>query len=128
MKIDGGNRTLATALVPAMHVAMNETRFHAIADATLMHCFDQLEDAFDAGAIEDLELQNGILTVATESGKTFLLNKHAPSRQLWFASPVSGGLHFTFDEDAQRWVLPNGALLYDLLRREFADEGIAVVL
>ena len=107
---------------------MDETLFHAIADATLMHCFDQLEDAFEAGMIEELELQGGILTITTVSEKTFLVNKHAPSRQLWLASPVSGGFHFAFDTDAKCWTLPDGVLLYDLLRRELAAEKIAVVL
>lgn len=107
---------------------MDETRFHAIADATLMHCFDQLEDAFEAGAIEELELTGGILTIQATSGRIYLLNKHAPSRQLWLASPVSGGLHFSFDEGQQRWALPDGSMLYDLLRRELAAEQIQVVL
>ncbi len=107
---------------------MEETRFHAIADATLMHCFDQLEDAYEAGAIEELELQGGILTVVTVSKKTFLLSKHGPSRQLWLASPVSGGLHFSFNEGEQHWALPDGVLLYTLLRQELAAEKIAVIL
>ena len=107
---------------------MNETRFHAIADATLMHCYDQLEDSFEAGKIDELELQGGILTIKTVSGRTFLVTKHSPSLQLWLASPISGGLHFRFDETEQYWVLPDGVTLYDLLRRELAAEDIAVVL
>jgi len=107
---------------------MDETRYHAIADATLMHCYDQLEDAFESGAIEELELQGGILTIQPLSGKIYLLSKHAPSRQLWLASPASGGLHFTFHEGEQHWHLPDSTLLYALLRRELAAEGIDVVL
>jgi len=107
---------------------MDETRFHAIADATLAHCFDQLEDAFEAGEIEELELQGGILTIVTGTGRTFLVSKHSPSRQLWLASPVSGGLHFSFVEQEQCWRLPDGSNLYDLLRAELSAEQIAVVL
>jgi len=107
---------------------LDETRYHAIADATLMHCFDQLEDAFEGGAIEELELQGGILTIQTLDGETFLLTKHSPSRQLWLASPRSGGLHFSFNHQEQSWLLPNGQQLYELLRRELAACGIAVVL
>lgn len=107
---------------------MDETRFHAIADATLEHCFDQLEDAFESGKIEELELQGGILTIQSGGGRTFLLSKHAPSRQLWLASPLSGGLHFSFSETEQNWKLPDATLLYELLRRELAAEQIAVVL
>lgn len=107
---------------------MDEKRYHAIADATLMHCFDQLEDAFEAGAIEELELQGGILTIRTLSGRTFLLSKHGPSFQLWYASPISGGLHFTFNENEQCWLLPDNTHLYEVIRRELKAENIEVVL
>ncbi|MBX9726164.1 MAG: iron donor protein CyaY [Rickettsiales bacterium] len=107
---------------------MDEKRYHAIADATLMHCFDQLEDAFESGMIDELELESGILTIRSARGRTFLLNKHAPSLQLWYASPISGGLHFSFSESEQRWQLPDGRLLYDILRAEMSNEDIAVVL
>ncbi len=107
---------------------MDETRYHAITDATLMHCFDQLDDAFEAGALEDLDLTGGVLTIMAESGRVYLMSKHAPSQQLWLASPVSGGLHFSYDETEQRWYLPDGRLLYDLLRSELAAEGIDIIL
>ncbi len=107
---------------------MDETLYHTIADATLMHCFDQLEDAFEAGTLDDMELTDGVLSLLTESGKTFILSKQTPLRELWLASPVSGGLHFAYDEAAQRWRTSRGVLLYDQLRSELAAENIAVVL
>ena len=111
-----------------MHSGMDEKRYHAITDATLMHCYDQLEDAFEAGTIDELELQGGILTIRTVSERTYLVSKHAPSMQLWYASPILGGLHFTFDEGEQRWQLPDGRRFYDVLRGELNNENIAVVL
>jgi iron donor protein CyaY len=110
----------------ALH--MDEKRYHAIADATLMHCYDQLEDAYEAGTLDDLDLQGGILTIATVGGRTYLLTKHGPSHQLWYASPNLGGLHFTFDEGEQRWLLPDGRWLYEILRGELNAEQIEVVL
>ncbi|MFM9890761.1 MAG: iron donor protein CyaY [Rickettsiales bacterium] len=107
---------------------MDETLYHTIADATLMHCFDQLEQAYDNGALDDLELDGGILTLITPGNKTFLLTKHAPSRQLWLASPLSGGLHFSYAEGEHYWHLPDGRKLYELLRGELASQGIEVVL
>jgi iron donor protein CyaY len=107
---------------------MDEKRYHAAADATLMHCFDQLEDAFDAGSLDDLELQNGILTIHANSGRTYLLTKHAPSHQLWYASPMLGGLHFSYHEGEQHWHLPDGRTLYDILRAELHAETITVIL
>lgn len=106
---------------------MDQTRYHAIADATQMHLLDQLEDAYEANLLEELDLHQGILTIMV-GGATFLISKHAPSQQLWLASPISGGLHFSFDMDAQSWKLPDGTALYDLLRNELDQHGIKVVL
>ena len=107
---------------------MDEKRYHAIADATLVHCYDQLEDAFEAGTLDELDLQGGILTIRAESGRTYLVSKHAPSMQLWYASPILGGLHFTFDEGERRWHLPDGRQFYEVLRGELKNENISVVL
>ena len=82
---------------------LSETHFHAIADATLLHLFDRLEDAFDRGEFEELDLNNGILTIETTTGQTFIINKHAPSLQLWLASPLTGGHHFPYDESTKTW-------------------------
>ncbi|MDX2095231.1 MAG: frataxin family protein [Alphaproteobacteria bacterium] len=107
---------------------MDETRYHMIADATLLHCFDRLNGAFESGALDDLELQHGILTLRSVGGRTYLLSKHAPSQQLWYASPTLGGLHFRFDETAGDWHLPDGRPLYDILHTELRGENIAVAL
>jgi iron donor protein CyaY len=107
---------------------VDETRFQTIADAALTHCFDQLETAYDNGSVEELELQGGILTIKTETGRTFLLSKHTPSFQIWLASPVSGGLHFRFDDATTSWKLPDGTALYELLRQELSAEHVTVVL
>ncbi len=108
---------------------MDETRYHALADATLAHCFKQLEAAYEHGTLDELELQGGILTMRAASGRVYLLSKHAPSQQLWLASPVSGGLHFSsHGNDAPAWQLPDGTPLFTLLRRELAAEQIEVVL
>jgi hypothetical protein len=39
-----------------------------------------------------------------------------------------GGLHFSFNEGEQRWQLPDGRLLYDILRAEMHNEDVTVVL
>lgn len=107
---------------------MDEKHYHTIADATLMHCFDQLDNAYDNGALEDLELEAGILTITATTGRTFVLSKHAPSLQLWLASPLSGGLHFRFDEAERLWALTDGRKLYDVLRADLKQAGVEVVL
>jgi frataxin len=86
---------------------LDETDFHRRADATLAAILDQLEPRYEAGALEELELQGGILTIRTDAGRSFVVSKHAPSRQLWLASPLSGGLHFAARDHGQ-WQLSDG--------------------
>lgn len=107
---------------------MDETHYHAVADATLAHCFEALDAAYAKGTLDELELQAGILTIRTLSGKTYILSKHAPTQQLWYASATLGGLHFRFDEAVQHWQLLDGRMLYDTLASEMASESITVCL
>ena len=111
-----------------MQPLMDEKHYHTIADATLMHCYDQLDDAFEDGKLDDLDMQGGILTIKAASGRTYLLSKHGPSKQIWYASPTLGGLHFSYHADAQHWALPDGRILNEVLRAELKNEGIEVML
>ncbi len=107
---------------------LSETHFHAIADATLMHLYDQLEDAFERGDFEELDLNNGILTIEIADGRTFIISKHAPSCQLWLASPISGGHHFPYNETDACWRIESGTGLKELLASELATAcGIKVI-
>ena len=70
---------------------IDETTFEREAGRTLQAVADRLEDA-DL----DVDFAGGVLTVVTDGG-TFVLNKHAPLKQLWLSSPVSGASHYNFD-------------------------------
>jgi iron donor protein CyaY len=110
---------------------LDETHFHAIAGATLEHIHDQLEQAYDDGTLDDLDYDEGagILTIITPQGQHFLVTKHAPSGQLWLASPLSGGLHFDYDHDAQAWLLADKQRLNDVLAANLEQAcGLHVVL
>lgn len=99
---------------------LDETHYNAIANATLMHISDQLENAYDEELLDELDLNegSGLLSIITSGGATFLLSKHSPSRQLWLSSPISGGLHFDFCQETQDWALPDGRTLKTLLAEE----------
>jgi iron donor protein CyaY len=107
---------------------MDEKHYHAAADATLTRCFDALDEAYASGKLDEVELQGGILTLCSPSGRTYVLSKHAPTQQLWYASPNLGGLHFRYDAVAERWQLPDGRTLHDVLAGELAGESITVTL
>lgn len=98
-------------------MALSETAFAALAEATLNRLADMAE-SLDGDATLEIELANGILSIELSNGRSFLVNKHTPSQQLWLSSPLSGGLHFDYDEDAKGWVLKDGSRLDTLLRAE----------
>ena len=75
---------------------IDETAFHGAADKTLAHLGATLEP-FDQNGTLEVEYQAGVMTIALENGKQFLISKHAPTRQLWLSSPVSGGWHFSYN-------------------------------
>jgi len=79
-----------------------EQAFASLADRLLQ----SLEEAI--GAEGDAELQGGVLTVQRDGG-TWLVNKHAPSRQIWLSSPRSGARHYAFDQASGLWKDTRGA-------------------
>ncbi len=109
---------------------LEESHFHAYANATLLHINDQLEQAYDCGDLDDLDYDEGagILSIITPDDVTFIVNRHAPSKQLWLASPRSGGLHFDFNSDAQEWLLSDGRSLKKVLADDLEQScGLHVV-
>ena len=75
-------------------MSVEESRFAAAADDLL----GRIADAVDAalGDEIDAELQGGILTLSLDSGGQYVINKHAPNRQIWMSSPVSGASHYDY--------------------------------
>ncbi len=71
---------------------LDESAFHAAADAALSALMETIEDAL--GDVLDVDLDGGILTIELDSGGRYVINKHALSRQIWMSSPVSGATHF----------------------------------
>jgi CyaY protein len=107
---------------------MDETTYHRIVDGTLSHYAEKLEPAFENGVLDDLDLQGGVLTLVTARGTTLVISKHTASKQLWLASPVSGGLHFSYDMSKQLWYLPDGRLCDEVIVSELKIHGIDITL
>jgi len=87
-------------------MTIDESTFQTLADETLVRMMDTLEEA--VGDQLDVDLQNGILTIELDSGGQYVINKHAPNRQIWMSSPVSGASHFDSDGRGD-WVSTRGA-------------------
>jgi frataxin len=80
---------------------MDEPEFERQAVKVLDRLMAQIEDqAMDA---LDVDLEGGILSISLPDGGTYLINKHAPNREIWLSSPKSGAWHFRHDPEAG-WV------------------------
>lgn len=75
---------------------MSDSAFESLADSLL----EALEEGL--GEVADAELQGGVLTVEADGG-TWVVNKHAPTRQVWLSSPKSGARHYAFDAARGQW-------------------------
>lgn len=96
---------------------MSESAFESLADSLL----DALEESL--GAETDTERQGGVLTVEGDEG-TWVVNKHAPTRQMWLSSPKSGAKHYAFDEGSGLWTDTRGG--EDLLSVLSLELGVAL--
>lgn len=100
---------------------MDETSFNHLADEQLIIINASLETADDEGLLE-IE-HNGVTTITLNNGKQYVINKHAPSRQIWVSSPISGASHFSYDEATQSWQTKEGTTLEDLLQQELYEKA-----
>ena len=97
---------------------MDESTFHQMADQVLQHLADRIDD--DLGDKLDVELHQGVLTIQDAAGRTYVINKQAPNREIWVSSPVSGALHFRFQDGV--WFSTRNAEthLLPMLAQEFS--------
>lgn len=105
---------------------IDEAEFGRIADRLIADLADKIEEA-DVDAVLECEVISGVLTIDSKTGKSWVVSKHAPNKQIWLASPYSGGLHFSYVDGA--WALGDGCVLQTLLAEEIKKYGgVEVVL
>ena len=102
-------------------MALDDRQFAALADRTLQHLLDAVEAGSPAA---DCELRDGILTIEADGIGTFIVNRHAPNREIWLSSPRSGAWHFGRDAAAGAWVSTRGPERLEAVLS--ADLGVAV--
>lgn len=108
---------------------MDSSAFETVADAALADLQAKIEAALD-DADPEVELRNGILTVILDDGRQFVINKHAPTRQIWVSSPIGGAAHYAWDAAANVWrSTRSNAVLHEALAADLAQaSGLAVTL
>jgi frataxin len=107
---------------------LDDSQFNMLAEAALTRCFDALEMAYEDGLLEDLERDAELVTIVAETGETFIVSKHNANKELWLASPSSGGSHFGWDAEAKEWRAKSGQSLFGQLGEDLRGIGIEVTL
>jgi CyaY protein len=104
---------------------VNESDFNQLADETLI----AIEEAIDDCGVDiDYDNAAGILTLEFTNTSQIIVNKQAPLSQIWVAAR-SGGFHFNYDENNNRWCLQDGEELFSCLSRYCSEQaGEAVSL
>ncbi|WP_116474644.1 iron donor protein CyaY [Zobellella maritima] len=77
---------------------MNDSEFHALADAIYQH----IEECIDQSGVDiDCETIGGVMNLTFENGIKFVLNRQEPLHQIWLATRENGH-HFAYQEG--RWI------------------------
>jgi frataxin len=101
-------------------------------DVTATRLLDRFADRLEAALadVADVDYEGGILNVTLNGGGTYVINKHAPTQQVWLSSPQSGAWHFALDADSGAWRdTRQGHDLVALLAGELETAtGVAVAL
>jgi frataxin len=108
-------------------MSLDESRFATLADTLLGRIADAIDDVLADEA--EAEVQGGILTIVLADRSQYVVNKHAPNRQIWLSSPVSGAHHFDYRDGAWISSRDESVSLLPLLEAELkAKTGVAVDL
>ena len=107
-------------------ISMDAQSFHTLADKQLHILTEALETADEEGLLE-VDSDQGIITITLKTGRQYVINKHAPTQQIWLSSPVSGASHFAYDEGAQSWRLISGITLEKMLQQELLGNAQVVI-
>lgn len=99
---------------------LDEGRFSALAGDMLERIADSVDEAL--GDDIDVEYQGDILTLSLEGGGQYVINKHAPNREIWLSSPVSGALHFAYADGDWISTREPRVTLDQLLAKELNDK------
>lgn len=99
---------------------MDVSDFERLAEETLDGLFEAIDAAI--GDSVEVDFDNGILTIELEGGRQYVINKHAPTQELWVSSPLSGAAHYAYNPEAAAWVSTRGdAVLATVLAAELSE-------
>ena len=101
------------------------TKFISMVDSTLNKIYDEI-DKKEYSFIDNISLEEGVLTINLKEDKTSVINIQKPNKQIWLSSPFSGPRRFEFNEANNKWIdihNSNNSLL-SLISKEINEEII----
>ena len=97
----------------------------SMVDSTLNKIYDEI-DKKEYSFIDNISLEEGVLTINLKEDKTYVINIQKPNKQIWLSSPFSGPRRFEFNEANNKWIdihNSNNSLL-SLISKEINEEII----
>jgi len=98
-------------------------QYHKVADKTMDHLLENLEELVDGVGTPgyEVEYHSGVLTLSLGSHGTYVVNKQPPNKQIWLSSPFSGPKRYDYMEDEDEWIYSrDGRTLHGLLSDELS--------
>jgi CyaY protein len=97
---------------------ISATEFDALVDAL----FEQIVETVDASeAADDVELNQGVLEITCQNQSKIIINRHAPTQEIWLAAK-SGGHHFRWTDGV--WLdTRSGEPLSEAIARVFFEQN-----
>ena len=97
---------------------IDDSNFLDLSERKLSEIFNFIDDN-DQKSVFDVEYSDGILTISYfKDNKTYVINKHAASKKIWFSSPVSGADYFSYHQEKQNWFNKNHQEISQILFSE----------
>ena len=79
------------------------SKFISMVDSTLNKIYDEI-DKKEYSFIDNISLEEGVLTINLKEDKTYVINIQKPNKQIWLSSPFSGPRRFEFNEVNNKWI------------------------
>ncbi len=101
---------------------ISATEFNETVDALFDHIVETIDES---EAADDAELNQGVLEITCNNQSKIIINRHAPTQEIWVAAK-SGGYHFRWADGV--WVdTRSGEPLSDAISRVvFEQTGVRV--
>lgn len=100
---------------------ISPSEYNRVANDYLETLSEDIEELAETFPQLDSELAQGVMTLTVAEGKTYVINKQPPNKQIWLSSPISGPKRY--DLIGGKWVtLRDNSLLTALLEEELSAE------